>query len=37
VAALMARTGSPLVAVVSEGRLIGAVTLQTLLDRVIPQ
>jgi len=37
VAALMARTGSPLVAMVSEGRLIGAVTLQTLLDRVIPQ
>ncbi|MER6008932.1 CBS domain-containing protein [Nonomuraea angiospora] len=31
-AALMARTRSPLVAVVSEGRLLGAVTLQALLD-----
>jgi len=34
VAALMARTRSPLVAVVAEGRLLGAVTLQALLDRV---
>ncbi|WP_267898096.1 CBS domain-containing protein [Spongiactinospora gelatinilytica] len=33
-AALMARTHSPLVAVVEEGRLLGAVTLQALLDRV---
>ncbi|WP_188197386.1 CBS domain-containing protein [Nonomuraea sp. SYSU D8015] len=31
-AALMARTRSPLVAVVEGGRLIGAVTLQALLD-----
>ncbi|TMR10752.1 CBS domain-containing protein [Nonomuraea turkmeniaca] len=31
-AALMARTRSPLVAVVQEGRLLGAVTLQALLD-----
>ncbi|WP_067184934.1 CBS domain-containing protein [Microtetraspora niveoalba] len=34
-AALMARTRSPLVAVVAEGRLCGAVTLQVLLDRVL--
>lgn len=34
VAALMARTHSPLVAVVAEGRLLGAVTLQALLDRM---
>ncbi|GAA2791449.1 SLC13 family permease [Nonomuraea dietziae] len=33
-AALMARTRSPLVAVVEGGRLLGAVTLQALLDRV---
>ncbi|WP_043628493.1 CBS domain-containing protein [Nonomuraea candida] len=33
-AALMARTRSPLVAVMEEGRLLGAVTLQALLDRV---
>ncbi|MEV4567588.1 CBS domain-containing protein [Nonomuraea sp. NPDC049419] len=31
-AALMARTHSPLVAVVEDGRLIGAVTLQALMD-----
>ncbi|WP_188186880.1 CBS domain-containing protein [Nonomuraea sp. SYSU D8015] len=31
-AALMARTRSPLVAVVDDGRLLGAVTLQALLD-----
>ncbi|MEV4566146.1 CBS domain-containing protein [Nonomuraea sp. NPDC049419] len=31
-AALMARTRSPLVAVVEDGRLIGAVTLQALMD-----
>ncbi|MFI7699967.1 CBS domain-containing protein [Nonomuraea sp. NPDC049480] len=31
-AALMARTRSPLVAVVDDGRLVGAVTLQALLD-----
>ncbi|GLW99260.1 CBS domain-containing protein [Microtetraspora sp. NBRC 16547] len=35
IAALMARTSSPLVAVVDGGRLLGAVTLQTLLDRVV--
>ncbi|GAA2360774.1 CBS domain-containing protein [Nonomuraea africana] len=34
-AALMARTRSPLVAVVERGRLLGAVTLQALLDRVL--
>ncbi|MBB6350014.1 CBS domain-containing protein [Nonomuraea muscovyensis] len=34
-AALMARTRSPLVAVVDGGRLAGAVTLQALLDRVL--
>ena len=34
IAALMARTRSPLVAVVERGRLLGAVTLQGLLDRV---
>ncbi|MFI7440604.1 CBS domain-containing protein [Nonomuraea indica] len=34
-AALMARTHSPLVAVVDGGRLVGAVTLQALLDRVL--
>ncbi|WP_103957423.1 CBS domain-containing protein [Nonomuraea solani] len=34
-AALMARTHSPLVAVVEQGRLLGAVTLQALLDRVL--
>jgi CBS domain-containing protein len=35
IAALMARTRSPLVAVVSEQGLEGAVTLQALLDRVL--
>lgn len=35
-AALMARTRSPLVAVVDKGRLLGAVTLHGLLDRVMP-
>lgn len=34
-AALMARARSPLVAVVDHGRLIGAVTLDRLLDRVL--
>jgi CBS domain-containing protein len=34
-AALMARTRSPLVAVVDDGRLLGAVTLQALLDRAV--
>ncbi|WP_155370208.1 CBS domain-containing protein [Catellatospora vulcania] len=36
-ASLMARTRSPLVAVVDGGRLLGAVTLHGLLDRVVPQ
>ena len=37
-AALMARTRTPLVAVVDEdGRLLGAVTLDALLDRVLAQ
>ncbi|MFF3668626.1 CBS domain-containing protein [Microtetraspora malaysiensis] len=35
IASLMARTRSPLVAVVGDGRLCGAVTLQALLDRVL--
>ncbi|MFI7642487.1 CBS domain-containing protein [Nonomuraea sp. NPDC049400] len=35
VAALMARTRSPLAAIVDEGRLLGAVTLQVLLERVL--
>ncbi|WP_214409755.1 CBS domain-containing protein [Sphaerisporangium fuscum] len=35
VAALMARTHSPLVAVVEDGRLLGAVTLHALLRRVL--
>ncbi|WP_196443424.1 hypothetical protein [Planomonospora sp. ID67723] len=34
-AALMARTHSPLVAVVERGWLAGAVTLQALLERVL--
>ncbi|MEW9533948.1 CBS domain-containing protein [Microbispora sp. NPDC049125] len=34
VAALMARTRSPLVAVVERGRLLGAVTLNALMDRL---
>ncbi|MFE0156278.1 CBS domain-containing protein [Nonomuraea sp. NPDC059007] len=34
-AALMARTHSPLVAVVGDGRLLGAITLQKLLDRLM--
>ncbi|GAA0966421.1 CBS domain-containing protein [Acrocarpospora macrocephala] len=37
IAALMARTHSPLVAVVGDGRLLGAVTLKTLLNRALPQ
>jgi CBS domain-containing protein len=35
IAALMARTRSPLVAVVDGGRLLGAVTLQALMDRML--
>ncbi|MFJ2028126.1 CBS domain-containing protein [Streptosporangium sp. NPDC087985] len=35
IAALMARTHSPLVAIMDGGRLQGAVTLQTLLDRML--
>jgi CBS domain-containing protein len=34
-AALMARTRSPVVAVVENGRLVGAVTLQSLMDRAL--
>ncbi|GAA0425677.1 hypothetical protein Acor_54230 [Acrocarpospora corrugata] len=34
IAALMARTRSPLVAVVEDGRLVGVVTLRVLMDRV---
>lgn len=34
-AALMARTHSPLVAIVDDGRLLGAVTLQALVDKVV--
>ncbi|MER6950357.1 CBS domain-containing protein [Nonomuraea sp. NPDC000554] len=34
-AALMARTHSPLVAIVEDDRLLGAVTLQALLDRLM--
>ncbi|MEO3860303.1 CBS domain-containing protein [Acrocarpospora sp. B8E8] len=34
---VMARTHSPLVAVVGDGRLLGAVTLKTLLNRALPQ
>ncbi|WP_344948005.1 CBS domain-containing protein [Sphaerisporangium flaviroseum] len=34
IAALMARTRSPLVAVVDDGRLLGAITLQALMDQV---
>ncbi|WP_327092584.1 CBS domain-containing protein [Nonomuraea sp. NBC_01738] len=34
-AALMARTRSPLVAVLEHGRLVGAVTLQALVDRML--
>ncbi|WP_329084048.1 CBS domain-containing protein [Streptosporangium sp. NBC_01469] len=36
-AALMARTHSPLVAVVEGGRLLGAVTLQALMDGLLGQ
>ncbi|MEU4332573.1 CBS domain-containing protein [Nonomuraea dietziae] len=36
-AALMARTHSPLVAIVSGNRLLGAVTLQALLDGLLAQ
>ncbi|MGI5268023.1 CBS domain-containing protein [Nonomuraea sp. CA-218870] len=33
--ALMARTRTPLVAIVEDGRLLGAVTLERLLDRML--
>jgi CBS domain-containing protein len=36
IAALMARTRSPLVAVVEHGSMLGAVTLDALLDRMLP-
>jgi CBS domain-containing protein len=35
VAALMARSRSPLVAVVDQGRMVGAITLDALLDRML--
>ena len=35
IAALMARARSPLVAVVGQGRLLGAITLDSLLDRML--
>ena len=35
VAAVMARMRSPLVAVVADGRMIGAITLDSLLDRML--
>jgi CBS domain-containing protein len=37
IAALMARTRTPVVAVVEDGRMLGAVTLDALLDRMLPQ
>jgi CBS domain-containing protein len=37
IAAIMARTRTPLVAVVEKGRMLGAVTLDALLDRMLPQ
>jgi len=37
IAALMARTRTPVVAVVDGGRMIGAVTLDALLDRMLPR
>jgi CBS domain-containing protein len=37
IAALMARARSPVVAVVENGRLLGAVTLDALLDRILPR
>jgi CBS domain-containing protein len=36
IAAVMARTRTPVVAVVEDGRLLGAVTLDALLDRMLP-
>ena len=36
IAAIMARTRTPLVAVVENGRMLGAVTLDALLDRMLP-
>jgi CBS domain-containing protein len=35
IAALMTRSRSPLVAVVDKGRLVGAITLDALLERVL--
>lgn len=37
IAAIMARARSPLVAVVEDGRMLGAVTLDALLDRMLPR
>jgi hypothetical protein len=36
IAAIIARTGVPLVAVVENHRLLGAITLDALLDRILP-
>jgi CBS domain-containing protein len=37
IAALMARARTPVVAVVEGGRMVGAVTLDSLLDRMLPR
>jgi CBS domain-containing protein len=37
IAAVMARVHSPLVAVVENGRMVGAITVQRLLDSLLPQ
>jgi predicted transcriptional regulator len=37
IAALMARTRSPVVAVVERGRMLGAITLDALLDRMLAE
>lgn len=36
IAALIARTGIPLVAVMEDGNMLGAITLDALLDRILP-
>ncbi|HEV2086680.1 MAG TPA: CBS domain-containing protein [Cryptosporangiaceae bacterium] len=36
IAAIMARTRTPVIAVVEKGRMLGAVTLDALLDRMLP-
>jgi CBS domain-containing protein len=37
VAAVMARVRSPIVAVVDQGRLVGAVAFSRLLERLLPE